>query len=94
MPDHYDRATCATELRLRHEILEKARGQNWKPAEFFQVPGDRSKKSNRGKTKSDNETSSVSSTSVTSTASFLKEEENIADLSQVVLDFDGSKGYV
>ena len=84
MPDLYDRAVCATELRLRDEILNKIR-EGWSPSLPFETPG----KEKAGS--EDAETSSASSTSETSS---VISEENIADLSQCVIDFDGSKGYV
>ena len=37
MPDRYDRAECATELRLRSEIIAKIQG-GWKPTKAFEVP--------------------------------------------------------
>ena len=42
----------------------------------------------------EDDSSSVASTSVTSTASFLKEEVDIADLLDVVIDKDGPKDCV
>ena len=38
MPDHYDRAECATELRLWAEIIEKVQS-GWRPSKAFEVPG-------------------------------------------------------
>ena len=38
MMEHYDRAQCATELRLRGDILERVRNQGWAPAGSFEVP--------------------------------------------------------
>ena len=93
MPDHYDRATCATELRLRRENSEKAREQNWKQIGSYEIPPQKPKTAREGDG-SEDESSSVSSTSVTSTASFLKKGENIADLSDLVLDFDECNGYI
>ena len=37
MPDHYDKAVCATELRLRSEIIGKITG-GWRPSAAFEVP--------------------------------------------------------
>ena len=84
MPDLYGRAICATELRLRGEILNKIRG-GWGPSQPFETPGPSKAEPE------DAETSSASSTSETSP---VISEENIADLSQCVIDFGGSKGYV
>ena len=36
MPDRYDKAVCATELRLRNEILEKIR-PGWRPRNEFEL---------------------------------------------------------
>ena len=38
MMEHYDRAVCATELRLRNSILLKIRDDDWQPSPAFQVP--------------------------------------------------------
>ena len=38
MPDLYDRSACATELRLRGEILERIRKGVWKPTNAFETP--------------------------------------------------------
>ena len=37
MPDHYDRAVCAAELRVRAEILEKI-SDGWRPTKEYEVP--------------------------------------------------------
>jgi len=37
MPNRYDRATCATELRLRDSVLDSIR-KGWSPAGMFEVP--------------------------------------------------------
>ena len=65
MPDRYDRALCSTELRLRNEILTKIREQNWEPVDSYEVS-----KKKKIAPESEDETSSVASTSVTSTASW------------------------
>ena len=38
MMEHYDRAVCTTELRLRDDILRRVRTQNWVPTGSFEVP--------------------------------------------------------
>ena len=38
MPDRYDKATCAAELRLRGEILNKI-WEGWRPQKAFEVEG-------------------------------------------------------
>ena len=43
MMGHYDRAVCTTELRLRNDILQKIRGQEWEPTPAFQVPVEEAK---------------------------------------------------
>ena len=93
MPDKYDRAICATELRLRNEILEKVRTESWRPTDSFEIPV-RNTKIEKAGIVSDDESPSMSSTSETSTASHLKEEIDISDLYSGVVDTDGSKGYV
>ena len=37
MPDHYDRAVCATELRLRNEIIAKL-NLGWRPSKEYETP--------------------------------------------------------
>ena len=37
MPDLYDRSTCATELRIRNEVIAKIR-DGWGPVGKFQLP--------------------------------------------------------
>ena len=74
MPDRYDRATCATELRLRNEILTKV-ATGWRPTESFEVPNTGNEPT--GDTQVD---SGTDTTSVTSTASFLKQEIDISDI--------------
>ena len=71
MPDRYDKATCATELRIRTEILNKVR-EVWRPQRAFEVE---TKEGDAG-------TESDGSTSVTSTWSQKVDPrvENIADL--------------
>ena len=91
MPDRYDSAVFPTELRLRDEILSKVRNEKWEPVDAFGIPN-KSEQPPGGK--QDEDSSSVTSTSETSTASFAKEEIDISDLSGVVIDVDGSKGFV
>ena len=74
MPDRYDRAICAAELRLMSEILAKI-AAGWRPTAAFEVPN--TQQDTPGDTQVGPESDSAS---VTSTASFLKEEVNIADL--------------
>ena len=87
MPDRYDRAECATELRLRAEILEKIR-RGWRPAAAFETPVSpgmrmqqldeklvKNEKSAPKDAPSDSETSETSETSL---------PENIADLDDYV----------
>ena len=83
MPERYDRATCATELRLRGEILQRVRN-GWEPDGPFETP--------RTGVAADPDTSSVSSTSAVTTDPGNLSEVDISDLG--VLGVDGSKGYV
>ena len=71
MPDRYDKATCAAELRIRTEIINKIR-EGWRPQKAFEV----STKEDEAGAESD------ASTSVTSTWSQAVDPsvENIADL--------------
>ena len=88
MPDLYDRAICATELRLRDEILNRIRSGGWEPSNAFETPGKKKPIETKAETKSN---SSVSDTSS------LSSDEDITDLwgeKNKVIDFDGSKGYV
>ena len=76
MPDHYDRAECATELRLRSGILDKIRG-GWRHTKAFEVPpsmGMQRRDEERMVKENESTDSSVSSASETSLP------ENIADL--------------
>ena len=84
MPDLYDRATCATELRLRDEILQRIR-EGWAPAGPYEVPN------TQASTQMDAESSEMESTSVLSETD--NSEVNIADLSDNI-DFDGTNGFV
>ena len=82
MPDRYDRAICATELRLRNEILNKV-ATGWRPTEAYEVPNSQwgIQGDSQADTQVDTQVKSDSdSTSVTSTASFLKEEIDISNL--------------
>ena len=38
MPDRYDRAECATELRLRAGIIGEIQ-DGWRPTKSFEIPG-------------------------------------------------------
>ena len=58
MADRYDKPTCATDLKLRGEILAKIR-EGWRPAGAFELPvGDG--KTEAKERSSDSETSSTS----------------------------------
>ena len=78
MPGRYDRAVCATELRLRNTISEKARG-GWRPAHAFEVP------QKDGKAVKGKDSSSAASTLQSSTASSIRDRkiENISYLGDV-----------
>ena len=69
MPERYDKAECATELRLREGILEKIR-TGWRPSGAFELPTE----VKAGATPSSSE-SETSSTSIHD-----PREENIAEL--------------
>ena len=74
MPDRYDRALCATELRLRDDIISRI-SEGWRPQRTFDVPPRPSR------LKEANDTSSCDSTSDTSTASDVaRKKEAISDL--------------
>ena len=74
MPDTYDRAVCAVELRLRNSILNRV-DDGWQPADSFEVPDDGARKGE------ELQSSSSDSTPQSPTASFIaREKENIADL--------------
>ena len=83
MPDRYDRAVCATELRIRDEILGRAR-EGWAPAAAFELP----KKHKADAThvaQSSGNSSAGASTSESSLSRYAEEERerrtnNIADL--------------
>ena len=96
MPDRYGLAVCATELRLRHEILEKYAIKIGGPPNRARFPARKEGKGGeRGAANASGaDTSSVCSTSVTSTASHLRGEVDIADLHDNVIDKDGPNGYV
>ena len=106
MPDKYDRAVCATELRLRVEILAKIRDE-WKPSGPFETPqqGGAGKKAEIVSNGNEcAESSPAESTSIISTEveEFSEDDISILDVaqskipdgSQPVFDKDGSKGYV
>ena len=81
MPDRYDRATCATELRLRNEVVAQVL-DGWRPQVAFEVPTKPGGSRNGGtmagdKQESESECESASSTS---TASHLKPEIKISEL--------------
>ena len=96
MPDHYDRAVCATELRLRAEIIAKF-NQGWRPSKEYEIPeianseglltqpegktGDGPHSEEKNLEKCVS-SSDEESTSVTSTMTMLatQKEEDIADL--------------
>ena len=72
MPDRYGRALCATELRLRGDVINRI-NRGWRPTGAFEVPPSQEK--------GPSDTSSCDSTSVTSTASsVLRKREAITDL--------------
>ena len=62
MPDRYDRALCAAELRLRDCVITHING-GWRPTCAFEVPP------KQPRVKEQNETSSCASTSESPTAS-------------------------
>ena len=68
MPERYDRATCTTELRLRDNILAQIQN-GWKPTRAYEVPSAKPSGGNPKRIKAGTESSSVTSTSVTSSAS-------------------------
>ena len=74
MPDRYDRASCATELRLRSEIMGQV-NDGWRPQNAPEPPKVRSKR----KRQAESSSSSAESTSSTPTASHLETEVNVAD---------------
>ena len=79
MRNTYDRAVCATELRLRDSILNKIDG-GWRPAPAFEIPNPQ-ERADAQDTHSRAE-SSADSTSYTSTAEDIK-EERINDIAQL-----------
>ena len=73
MPERYDRAVCAAELRLRNSVLSRI-GGGWRPVASFEIPDDASKENKKI------DSASADSTSQSPTASFIaRAEENIAD---------------
>ena len=85
MPDLYDRATCATELRLMGEITPKIR-EGRKPAGPFGVPN------SQLSTQPGAESSEIESATGLTADSDDKSDGDISDLSEVC-DADGSKGF-
>ena len=80
MCNTYDRAICATELRLRDSILNKIDG-DWRPVPAFEVPNS----SQEGGAPQDGRScaeSSADSTSYTSTAADVK-DERINDITRL-----------
>ena len=80
MCDRYDRAVCATELKLRNSILAKLDG-GWRPVPEFEVPKE---EKGRDVPAGDEEcdATSIESTSETSTEMHVK-EERINDITQL-----------
>ena len=74
MPDRYDRAECATELRIRSEIIDKIK-RGWRPTRALEVPNNmemqEKDEAHQNNELSDSDTSETSETSL---------PENIADL--------------
>ena len=69
MPERYDKAECATELRLREKILKEVRA-GWRPSGAFELPME--VKAGAAPSSSESETSSTSIHD--------PREENIAEL--------------
>ena len=86
MPGLYDRAICASELRLRCEILTETRGA-WAPVGPFEIPN----KTTGGAL--DAESSSAESTSIMTRHAENQSEVDISDLYDI-RDKDGSAGFV
>ena len=63
MPDHYDKAVCATELKLREAMLAKLR-EGWRPSKDFEVQGDDTQPGAKAESSSDESTSVTSIPSV------------------------------
>ena len=66
MPNRYDKAVCATELKLRDRIFEKVRS-GWRPQHAFQVG------TAANAPEGQPESGDMSETSVTSTASGVRD---------------------
>ena len=76
MPDHYDRAACASELATRCQILDSL-AEGWRPAKEFEIP---TNSKMRAKQIADGDSDSVASeTSETSSA---YEEVDISKLGE------------
>ena len=85
MPDRYDRAVCATELRIRDDILGRVRA-GWVPAAAFELPK-KPKAEPAQDARSSGKSSVGASTSETSLSRYAEEERerranNIADLDE------------
>ena len=68
MPDRYDKAVCATELKLRDKIFSQIRS-GWQPQRAFQVRVPEEQADTRNTVESESD----SDTSVTPKASHVKE---------------------
>ena len=82
MPDRYDRATCATELRLRNEIVAQV-ADGRRPQVALEVPSKPGVKQSIDTSKAGAGTpggSDTDSTSMTSTAPHIKPEIKISEL--------------
>ena len=75
MPDRYDKAICATELKIRAKIFAEVRA-GWIPQGAFQVANTDTQQGNQP------ESDTLSETSVTSTASHIRDQRinDIANL--------------
>ena len=81
MPGHYDRAVCATELRMRSEIIAKV-NEGWRPSPAFEVPNDGN--GLEGPVKGEGEMSLSSGAESTSETSLPGEEDaKIEDITQL-----------
>lgn len=75
MPDRYDRAECATELRVRAEIIGPIQ-DGWRPAKSFGIPSMEMQRAEGERQKRENE----STDSECSGASEMSLSEKITDL--------------
>ena len=79
MPDHYDRAYCAAELRLRDSVLARV-ADGWAPARAFEIP------KTTNEPEAPLESSSADETSETPSGCLGERRRgNISDLADVVL---------